>query len=473
MRRLLFLLGLLGAPTLRAADAVEAIVVVLGDLHSAYDRSAQLVARVDRLRAENPGVPLATLLNGDTLEYGNAVARRTAGAPDFALFAALAARGPLVVNLGNHEPEFHDVPATVQKFAAAGAQVVSGNLRDPATGKNYAPASLALRLGPHALTVVGVTTDRLSTWRVAIRPQLDLADPAVWARENFPTLLGRGPGGDAAPSPRSADRRGEGAASPKNVRPLPVVLSHAGLKADRAMLPLVPDGTLFAGAHDHLRFVHRAGATIYFHSGSWMEFVSVARLCRSAGRLRWEVEQQPLAADDPADPALANLIRETLAAQLTPAETAIIGRTPRALGPGEAAMFAVEAARAAAGAEAALIGATTFGAGLPAGAVARHEFDACVRFDGPLFVAEVEGAWLQALLARANQGPDTPFAARAGENLLVAAPAAIEPGRRYRFVTTDWVAKNARTYLGENPPALAERQPELKLKAAVLAALNR
>ena len=446
MRRVVFLLSLLGVIALRAAEPAEAIVAVLGDMHSAYDRSAQLVARVDRLRAENPGVPLAVLLNGDTMEYGNIIARRTAGALDFELFRALAARGPLVINLGNHEPEFHDVAETVRRLEAVGARVISGNLRDPATGKNYAPASHALKLGAHTLTIVGVTTDKLSTYRLAIRPQLDLADPAVWARGNFPLLL-------------------KGAA-------LPVVLSHAGLRADRAMLPLVPDGTLFAGAHDHLRFVHREGRTVYFHSGSWMEFVSVARLKRTGGSLRWEVDQRALAAADAADATLENLIRETLAQQLTAEETAIVGRVPRALGPSEAARFAVEAARAAADADVALVGATTFGAGLPAGEVTRFAFDACVRFDGPLYTAEVSGAWLQKILARANQGPETPFAERGGENLVAAVRGPIEPGRTYRLVTADWIAKNAKTYLGDDPPALAERRPELKLKAAVLAALN-
>ena len=446
MRRAVFFLSLLGVLALRAAEPTEAIVVVLGDLHSAYERTAQLVARIDQLRAENPGVPLAVLINGDALEYGNVVARRTSGAIDFALFAALAVRGPVVVNLGNHEPEFFDVAETVKRIEATGAKVVSGNLRDPATGKNYAPAALALKLGAHTLTLVGVTTDKLSTYRLAIRPQLDLADPAVWARVNFPALLSQ-----AA---------------------LPVVLSHAGLRADRAMLPLAPDGTLFAGAHDHLRFVHREGRTVYFHSGSWMEFVSIARLRRAAGRLHWEVEQLALAAADPADPALAKLIREMLAQHLTAEETAVVGRAPQELGPGEAARFAVEAARVAAGADVAVVGATTFGAGLPAGEVTRYAFDACVRFDGALFTAEVDGAWLKKFLVRTNQGPDTPFAERGGENLVAAAPAVIEPVRRYRFVTTDWIAKNASTYLGDDPPALVER-PELKLKAAVISALNR
>jgi len=430
-----------------AADAPpEAIVVVVGDQHSAYERTAQFVGRIDRLKREHPGVPLAVLINGDSLEYGNAVARRTAGAIDFALFAALAQRAPTVINLGNHEPEFHDVAETVQRLAAAGLTVISGNLRNPATGQPYARATTRVKLGPHELTVVGVTTDKLSTYRVAIRPQLDLADPAVWARENFPALL-------------------QGAA-------LPVVLSHAGLKADRALLPVVPDGALFAGAHDHLRFVHREGRAVYFHSGSWMDYMAVARLRRTGGQLQWEVVPERLGTDEPAEPTLARLIGETLARELTPAETARVGRTPRELGPADAASFAVEAARVAAGADVAVIGATTFGAGLPAGEVSRFAFDACVRFDGTLWTADVSGAWLAALLRRANQGPATPFAERGGENLVAATGGDLQPGRTYRLVTTDWVAKNARTYLGDTPPALTER-PELKLKAAVLAALNR
>jgi 2',3'-cyclic-nucleotide 2'-phosphodiesterase (5'-nucleotidase family) len=243
------------------------------------------------------------------------------------------------------------------------------------------------------------------------------------------------------------------------------------------MLPLVPDGTLFAGAHDHLRFVHHegrpagAGRTIYFHSGSWTEFVSIARLRRTAAGLSWEVEQQRIAPDDPADEELAALVRLTLARHLTAEETAVVGYTPRAIGPTDAAMLVVQAARDAAGADAAAIGGTTFGAGLPTGGVTRFALDACVRFDGTLFVGEVEGAQLTRILARANQGPDTPFAEREGENLVAVAPATIEPGRHYRLVTTDWGARNAKAYFGDAAPVFTER-PELKLKAAVIRALS-
>ena len=238
------------------------------------------------------------------------------------------------------------------------------------------------------------------------------------------------------------------------------------------MLPLVPDGTLFAGAHDHLRFVHQEGGTVYFHSGSWLDSISIARLRQTAGGLRWDVEQVRLAADDPADASLAALIRTTLAKELTAEETTVVGRTGRVLAPADAARFAVQAARTAARADAALIGATTFGAGLPAGDVTRFALDACVRFDGPLFVVEVEGAWLKKLLAHCNQGPDTPFAERTGENQVAAAPAEIVSGRHYRLVTTDWIARNAKANFGDDAPVF-EEVPGLKLKAAVLSALNK
>ncbi|MES2694319.1 MAG: metallophosphoesterase [Verrucomicrobiota bacterium] len=439
-------------PAWAAAPKPEAIVVVLGDLHSAYDRTAQFVARVERIKTENPGVPLAVLIDGDSFEYGNVVARRTEGAVDFAMFTALVRLAPTVINLGNHEPEFYDPAETVKRLEATGLKVV-GNLRDRATGKLYAPASLRLKLGTHEATIAGLTTDWLNTYRLAIRPQLDLADPVVWARENLPALFR-----DAA---------------------LPIVLSHAGLRADRDILPLVPPGTLFAGAHDHLRFIHRETApadkprTVYFHSGSWMDYVSIARLQRTGRGLEWDVMQEPLLPRHATDPALAALVRETLAKHLTPEETSIVARAPQAFSPADAARFAVDAARRAALADVALIGGTTFGAGLPAGDISRFAFDACVRFDGPLHATEVEGAHLLRILARCNQTPDTPLADRNGENLIaVAAPGIrIAPGRTYRFVTTDWVSKNAEKYLGENPPALAEVSG-VKLKAAVLAALE-
>lgn len=438
--RRLFALWVLFVIAVAARATPAVIMIVAGDMHSAYEHMAQFLARVDRVRAENPGVPVAVLIDGDTFEAGNAVARRSNAAVELALLKALADRGPTVLNLGNHETDFFAMGDAVARIQATGVKVIGGNTRDHATGEPFAPAYTELKFGVLGAVIAGVNTDRLSTFRAAVRPSLDLADPVAWATDHFPKILA--------------------------TQPLTIVLSHAGLKADRALLDLVPDGTLFAGAHDHLRFVHRQGGTTYFHSGSWTEYLSIARLEAFA----WQVEQVRIDAGDPADPALAALIRDTMKKYLTPQETAVVGHTREALGPTDAARLAVDAARKAAGADAAMIGGTTFGAGLPAGDVSQFALDACVRFDGPLFMAEVDGAWLKKLLAKCNQGPDTPWAERAGENLVAVAPDSIEAGRKYKFVTSDWVAHNAKNYFGDDAPVLTEH-PELKLKAAVIAAL--
>lgn len=423
----------------------EALVLITGDQHSAYERTAQLVAIVDRLKNENQGLPLAILLNGDTLEYGNSIARRSAGAVDFSMFAALSRRAPTIVNVGNHEPEFYDLAETVQRLQATGVIVIS-NIVNRATGLPFAVASTRLKLGRKEAIIVGVSTNDLSTYRMAVRPSLGLANPVIWAKQNFPELLA--------------------------AAPLKIILSHAGLTADREMLPLVPDGTLFAGAHDHLRFVQPMGRGVYVHSGSWNEYLTLAWLRHDAsGAEHWEVEQIRIPTGGAADADLAARIHETQAKNLAPEDIAAVGHTTVARSPVEAARFMARALREAAGVDAAFIGNTTFGAGLPAGVVTQIEFDACVRFDGAIFVAEVDGARLQQLLAEANHGPDTPFAQRRGEFCWADGPARIESSRRYRIATTDWGARNNGRYFGD-PVIVWQERPSLRLKAAVRGALN-
>jgi 2',3'-cyclic-nucleotide 2'-phosphodiesterase (5'-nucleotidase family) len=418
--------------------------MIIGDQHSAYERTAQLVAMVDQLKAAHPALPLAILLNGDTLEYGNVVARRSAGVVDFAMFSALARCAPTILNLGNHEPEFYDLADTVRRVEVTGVTVVS-NIVNRATGRPFAPASTQLKLGSAVATVVGVTTDHLSTYRLAVRPSLDLANPVVWAKQNFPALL--------------------------NPAALPVVLSHAGLNADREMLPLVPAGTLFVGGHDHLRFIHPMGRGVYLHSGSWNESLTLAWLRRDpAGEPSWNIEQVAIPTSAPADAELAKLIGEMRRSHLTTEDTAIVGQSPTAMSPGEAARFITRVLRTSAAVDAIFIGNTTFGAGLPTGEISRVEFDACVRFDGTLCIAEVDGTRLQALLAQANQGSDEAFEKRHGEYLVASGPDRIEAGKRYRIATTDWGARNTGAYFGQ-PAIVWQEQTGPKFKARILAGL--
>jgi len=451
---LLLLIALQGLGRLAGAPpGAEAVLVVTGDMHSAYDRTAPLVALVDRLKADHPGLPLAVLLNGDTQEYGNSLARRSGGEIDLALYAALVRRGTTILNLGNHEADYFALEETVLRAEAVGVRVIS-NIVNRGTGRPFAPASVSLTLGTSEATVVGLATDALTTYRVAVRPSLGLADPVSWARENFPKLLS---------TPAATDT---------NPASLPIILSHCGLSADKELLALVPDGTLFSGAHSHLRFVEPFGRTVYFHSGAWNQHVSLAWLCRGPdGTRNWQVESVPVPADGPADPELTKIIREVSGRHLTAEDRAVIGQTKRAMDTGAAAQFVAQILREGTGVDAAFIGNTTFGAGLPAGDVSQLEFDACVRFDGPVFTAVVDGLRLQALLAAANQGPETPFARRTGEFNFASGPAELDPSRRYRIATTDWGAKNTGRYFGE--PAIPwQEQPE-RLKALVVARLVR
>jgi 2',3'-cyclic-nucleotide 2'-phosphodiesterase (5'-nucleotidase family) len=434
--------------TLRGAEPPpEALVVVIGDSHSAYDKVAQFVARVDRLKEGYRGVPMGILINGDAFELGNVVAKRSNGEIDLAFLAALAKRAPTILDLGNHETDFFGPAEAVAKIQATGVTVICGNARDGRTGKPLAPASTTLKLGGSEATVVGVVTDRLSTFRAAIRPDLDVADPVAWARDNFPRLF-------------------EGA-------PLPIVMSHAGMNADRELLTLVPHTTLFAGAHDHLQFVRpMETGTVYFQSGSLLDGFTLAQLHRVGKQLRWRVSQLALVAEEPGDPELIGLVRRVRAEHLTPEDRALVGRLPEAWPVARAASFAAGAMAEAAGADVGFIGNTTFGSGLPGGDVSRADFDTCVRFDGTVFTALVDGQRLQSLLAQSSASPIARFDLKLGGEFKYSGgrPGAIDGKRSYRIATTDWGAKNTGRYFGE-PSIVWTEQPNVRLKATVLAAL--
>ncbi len=424
----------------RGVAAPEVVLVFTSDQHSAHARMAQFVALVDRVTAEHAGVPVAALINGDTFESGNSIARRSGGEFEYAFFRALAQRVPTVLNLGNHEPDFHDVATTVARAQACGVTVIS-NLVDRDSGKPFTSATTRLKLGQRELVIAGLTTDLLTTYRVAIRPTLDLANPAVWAEENFPTIFA------------AAD--------------LPIVMAHTGLKADREILQHTPRNALYVAGHDHARFLARPEGIAYAQSGAWGGFASIARLENGA----WSIEQVALTDELPTNPELAAIAARVEEQHATAEDREVVGRSALALGPEEAARFAVEAVRAATGADAAVIGATTFGGGVSAGKVTRMEFDAWVRFEGQICVAEISGAELLTLASRANLGPDAPWEKRGGENLVLVTPEQIDPTRMYRIATNDWAVKNTRRYFGENAPTFAE-VPEMRLKSVVARALQ-
>ncbi|MBN9333128.1 bifunctional metallophosphatase/5'-nucleotidase, partial [Devosia sp.] len=354
---------------------------------------------------------------------------------------ALAALAPTVLNIGNHEPDLDpDLANVIAQAQEIGITVVS-NITDTRTGDLYTNTTADLTLGDLPVRVVGIATDKLNTYPKATREALTIPEPAAWATENLAGLLD----GDA----------------------LPVVLSHAGVVADRAILPLLADGTLLIGGHDHLTFTHDEGKTRYVHTGSWSSTYTIVAV---AADKSMSVAQSRVAADAAANAELAALIRDTLAEHLTEEELAAIGTSPAAMTLGQTGRFVAESMAKAGEGDIGFIGHTTLGNGLPQGDVSKYAFDSIVRFDGKLVVAEVDAATLAEILAVVNQDDAQTLEQRTGD-FLYAAPTGLPTKDVYRLVTNDWSATNQKSYFGREDLVFTPG-PEVGIKALVVAALK-
>ncbi|MDH7804696.1 MULTISPECIES: metallophosphoesterase [unclassified Rhizobium] len=435
------MLPLMVVATPVAAQGVALRAIVIADLHSAYERIGQLLAAIEtRIAADK--VPHIILLNGDLFETGNAVATRSAGEIEWTLLAALAKLAPTVINIGNHEPDIdNDLANFVSRARALGITVLS-NIIDKRTGAVYAPASAEVSAGGQPVVVAGLATNAINTYPKATREMLDIPQPVEWAKENLPAIVKQ----DA----------------------INIVLSHAGVVADRDILPLLPDGTLLVGGHDHLNFVHEQGATRYVHTGSWCTSMAVATIA-APGKAP-TIETVAIDSGAPASPALKSLIEQTLAKHLTAEERAIVGKSEKAMTVDEAGRHVAHLIAAKAGADVGFIAHTSLGAGLPQGDIRQYDFNASLRFDGKLMVTEVDGEALAQILKRCNQDGDIPLAARTGD-YLYAMPEKPDMKQRYKLVCNDWSATNQKSYFGRSDLAFAE-VPDVKLKQTVLGGLS-
>ncbi|CUX42911.1 bifunctional metallophosphatase/5'-nucleotidase [Rhizobium oryzihabitans] len=435
------LLPLMVAARPAMAQDVALRAIVISDLHSAYERIGQLLAAIEtHITADK--TPHIILLNGDLFEIGNAVAARSAGEIEWTFLAALAKLAPTVINIGNHEPDIdNDLANFVNRAKALGITVLS-NIIDKRSGTAYAPASAEMSVAGQQIVVAGLATNAINTYPKATREMLDIPQPVEWAKANLPRIVKQGA--------------------------INIVLSHAGVVADRDILPLLPDGTLIIGGHDHLNFVHEQGATRYVHTGSWCTSMTVATI--TAPGKAAAIETVAIDRGAPASPALKSLIEQTLEKHLTAEERAVVGKSAKAMTVDEAGRHVAQLIAAKTGADVGFIGHTSFGAGLPEGDIRRYDFNASLRFDGKLMVTEVDGAALQHILKRCNQDGDIALADRTGD-YLYAMPEKPETKERYRLVCNDWSATNQKSYFGRSDLVFAE-VPEVKLKQTVLGGLS-
>ncbi|OLP57467.1 serine/threonine protein phosphatase [Rhizobium rhizosphaerae] len=434
------LLPLLPQAARAAGPGVD--LIILSDLHSAYERMAELLLAV-QARVAAASRPQVILFNGDLFEAGNVAAVRSGGEADWAFLSALAKLAPVVFNLGNHEADLdNDLAHFVERARAAGVTVLS-NIKDKRTGKPYAESGATLAAGDMTLRIAALATNALGTYPKATREMLDIPQPVDWARENLPVLLKAGD--------------------------VNIVLSHAGVVPDRDILPMLPDGTLVVGGHDHLVFTHEAGNTRYVHSGSWGALLTVATIAAPGEAAR--IEQIAIDRGGPSAPELKAVIDAVLAKHLTAEDRAVVARTKRPFTLLETARFTAAAIAEKAGADVGFIGHTSFGTGLPEGDVSRFDYNAAVRFEGKIMKAQVDAATLAVLLARCNQEGDIPLAARTGD-YLHAAPAPAAGKELYVIACNDWSAINRKSYFGREDLAFTE-VPDLKLKPLVIEALNK
>ncbi|KGD86256.1 metallophosphoesterase [Rhizobium sp. YS-1r] len=427
-------------PTIAMAAGEGFQAIILSDLHSAYERMGQLLSVVEK-QVTGAGIPQVILINGDIFELGNVVASRSGGEIDWTFLDALAKLAPTIVNIGNHEPDLdNDLAHFVARARGLGITVLS-NIIDKRSGKPYTQAGTTIEASGLTVKIAALGTDAINTYPKTARDKLDIPKPVEWARANLPTLLG-----------------GDG---------VNIVLSHAGVVPDRDILPVVPDGTLMIGGHDHLTLTHEQGETRYVHTGSWSSAITIATFT-TAGKAA-ELTRIEIDRSGPTSSVLKDLIPTVLARHLKEEERAVVAHTAKTMTLGETARFAAEAMAAKANADIGFIGHTSFGTGLPAGDISRFDFNAALRFEGKLMTSEVDAAVLSAILARCNQDGAIPLVARTGD-FLYAAPNAPEGSQRYRIVCNDWSAINQKSYFGRDDIAFVE-VPDIKLKQLVIEAL--
>lgn len=401
---------------LRARGA-WAVALCIADLHSPYRRLPRLLAEARAARAAAGDTPFVTLVNGDVFERGNVVALRSRAAPDWRFLSALRALGPLVVNLGNHETAIEDEPLEViGRLRGVGARVVGG-LIDRRSGAPLAPPAAALALGGRRLAVLGLSLAEPEVYRPEARAVLGFSDPLELARRMTPAV-------------RESDAL--------------VVMSHAGVALDKLALDGLPRGALLFGGHDHLRFGWRGRGRTLVHVGAYGAALGLAGFA-GARTVLWEDVDVPL--DGPVDEGLAGAIAAAEAAHLTAHDRETVAVSPRALTTEEGIMLSVRAVRRACNADVGMVGHTSFGDGLPEGPVPRWRFDAFMRFEDTLHVAELPGETLAPLLAHANQHRARALSRRTGD-FLHASPAEIAPGGVYRVAANGWAVARQRIYFG-------------------------
>ncbi|WP_295393693.1 bifunctional UDP-sugar hydrolase/5'-nucleotidase [uncultured Thiodictyon sp.] len=401
---------------------------------------ARLTATVAQIRAQEPARPVVFLFAGDLLQ-GTLTSSLFLGVPDVALFGRM---GMDAMAMGNHELDYGQ--AVFRRLAAkAPFPILTANVQAHPAPLPVVPQVVIERPGTPRVAVLGLTSPELAT---ATHPRnmdgISVEEPVAVAQRLVPGLR-------------------EGA-------DLMVVLSHMGIAEDRRLARTVPGIDLIVGGHNHNLYtepVMENGVAILQagERGGWLGRLDLE--CRDGHLARTGYQLIPIGPASPEDPVVATEVQR-IAAQADQELDQQVGTSARELSAwrelirrGEAPFgdFVADLARSITQTEVALFNGGSFRASIPAGPVTLKSIYQAFPFRNELVVGELTGEQLLAALARsaALDPADNPGGflqvsgvryAIEGTRLASATvgDAPIDPARRYRVVTSDFLAAGGDGY---------------------------
>lgn len=405
--------------------AQSVVVFNMADMHSGYDAYPILLDNIDLYTSEHQNSLILFAINGDFFEAGSVVAQQSMGKLDMAFLAALAERGQVIFNIGNHDFDVINMNDFIEQASKIGVRVIgtfsSSQLLTPL------PTYTDIVLGQQHLRFIGIDTDHTRTFPASMRDSLTIPPPQKWLAGHYAHLA------------ENADYT--------------VVLSHAGLQTDKAILAFLSAQShpplYVLGAHDHLNLQTHINGIPYLHTTFKGQRLVITSLLLSPTQHEVDVDNNITDFSQTGNSAFASEIAATRAQVLAEKDLAIVGVVPTDMSLVEAVDWTLATMRQATGADVALFNHSSFGSGLQQGPLAEYRFNQFMRFENKLMTTTVDGETLLKLLSRANQHQITELEQLSGD-FVYANMLSPEPNKRYKIVTTDWVtmADNQEAYLG-------------------------
>ncbi|MGA1582836.1 MAG: metallophosphoesterase [Saprospiraceae bacterium] len=425
-------------------------LLCMADLHSAHERLASILGEVNRIREEN-GEPPLVLINGDIFESGNVVTARSEGVVEWQFLERLSQMAPVVVNIGNHEGAVEDdLREVVRRLKELGIVVLS-NITSAADGSALADATLNVSDFRIPLTLAGMATNDLNTYRQVHRDQWTFPDPVAYVDQLAEQLFLSSFSG------------------------FNIILNHGGIVSDRHLFDALPYGSLLIGGHDHLIHRQDAPGKLALHTGWWGAQIDKVVITQHPYN-GWKIDHEviPLSQAGSVDAVMTAEIADAEAIYLTESDRAIVGHSAQSFDAVGTMHEIVRIIHEAGGYDAVCINNTTFGSHLTEGPVRKVALNSLIRFDGAMQTTQVTGAQLSAIRAIANQHGLSDWANRTGEYVVGQFPNVINPDTLYTLAVNGWVALpfNQQRFLGVQNLAFSQDPTFESMRQAIIDALD-